>query len=368
MAPVPAIFDPSLTVRLTELTEAQTQTRALIAQLSRTLPASNQSSPSESSINLPQNTNGDAADLSAEIHESLRDQEEALDLVRQELEELPPASASHPDRRKAEAAVSRIEEDIKLSRTQFRKAQLQAKRNAQLAKIKERDALFAGRGSREGSPMPGRKRKEGLTQDELVAHASSDVLTSLRRTHDLMDANLKQSQFANDALQEQTAALASLQTKYTDLDDLLVKSKGLVRLLIRSNKSDTWYLQTTMYVLGALLVWIVYRRFLYGPLWWFVYLPLKLVWWTLASLLALMGVPGRASPPPLVSVMAPTVGQGQAAMAHPTWAAAHTPVVVVGAGGRGAPMYGDMKPSQPPNGKKRDWQEPGVASDDRDEL
>ena len=368
MAPVPFAFDPSLTARLVALTEAQTHTRALISRLSRASPSSNQSSPSQSTHQLSQNPHGDTGDLSAEIHESLRDQEDALDLVRQELVELPPTSTSHPERRRAEAAISRIEEDIRLSRAQFRKAQLQAQRNAQAAKIKERDALFAGRGSRDASPLPGRKRREGLTQEELVANASSDVLTALRRTHDLMDANLKQSQFANDALQEQTTAMASLQTKYTDLDDLLAKSKGLVGVLIRSNKSDTWYLQTTMYILAALLVWIIYRRFLYGPLWWFVWLPLKIMWWTMASLYSLMGVPGRSSPPPLASVIAPSITQIKASMPHPTWIGAQTPTVVVGGGGRGAPMHGDMKPSQPPNEKKRDWQEPEVGSEDRDEL
>lgn len=84
--------------------------------------------------------------------------------------------------------------------TQFRKAQLQAKRNAENARRKERELLFAG--VHEGSNAPGSRRKghEKLSQDEVLVNASSDVTAALRRTHQLMQNELSRSQFAHDTL------------------------------------------------------------------------------------------------------------------------------------------------------------------------
>ena len=87
------------------------------------------------------------------------------------------------------------------ARTQFRKAQLQAKRNAENAKRKERELLFAG--IQEGSNAGGQTRRRGqekLSQDELLVNASSDVTAALRRTHQLMQSELSRSQFAHDTL------------------------------------------------------------------------------------------------------------------------------------------------------------------------
>lgn len=49
---------------------------------------------------------------------------------------------------------------------------------------------------------------------------------------------------------------------------------------MRSRKSDTWYLQTSLYMLLVTLAWLVFRRWLYGPVWWIVWLPLRLVFRT----------------------------------------------------------------------------------------
>src|SRR5436190_22656831 len=83
------------------------------------------------------------------------------------------------------------------ARRQFRKAQLQAKRNAEASKRKERELLFSG------VPDGGGGRRKGLqkfTHDDLVVNASSDVTAALRRTHQLMQAELSRSQFAQETL------------------------------------------------------------------------------------------------------------------------------------------------------------------------
>lgn len=86
---------------------------------------------------------------------------------------------------------------IPRTRGDFRTAQLQAKRNAELAKRKERELLLSRSHSSEG-----KQPTEKLTQDDLVLNASNDVTSALRRTHQLMQAELSRSQFAQSTLGE----------------------------------------------------------------------------------------------------------------------------------------------------------------------
>lgn len=93
---------------------------------------------------------------------------------------------------------------IHRARTQFRKAQLQAKRNAEAAQQKERELLFAGvNNGGVVDPSKGKNSKESRgerSRDEVVVNVSSDVTAALRRTHQLMQSELSRSQFAHDTL------------------------------------------------------------------------------------------------------------------------------------------------------------------------
>lgn len=166
------------------------------------------------------------------------------------------------------------------SRAQYRKAQLTAKHNAERAKLKERELLFSNLQSGASTPSSTyrqRKQNKGLAEEEIVAQASSDVTAALRRTHALMQNELSRSQFAQETLEQSTAALADLGEKYSDLNTLLANSRTLVTTLLKSTKSDTWYLETTFYILITTIIWLIFRRWLYGPLTWFLIWPLKLV-------------------------------------------------------------------------------------------
>jgi protein transport protein SEC20 len=93
----------------------------------------------------------------------------------------------------------------------------------------------------------------------------------------LMQNELSRSRFAQETLEQSTAALADLGEKYSDLNTLLANSRTLVTTLLKSTKSDTWYLETTFYILITTIIWLIFRRWLYGPLTWFLIWPLKLV-------------------------------------------------------------------------------------------
>lgn len=113
--------------------------------------------------------------------------------------------------------------------------------------------------------------------DQETVGASSNVTNALRRTHDLIASELSRSEFAHQTLTESSAALKQLSDSYGSLDTMLIKSRDLLGTLLKSQKSDTWYLQTAMYMLMVTFGWLVFRRLLYGPIWWLVLFPLRVI-------------------------------------------------------------------------------------------
>ncbi|KAL8714916.1 MAG: hypothetical protein Q9220_001429 [cf. Caloplaca sp. 1 TL-2023] len=273
----------NLNLRLQPLFDAYRQTIHLIQRLSKF------SATPGTSILDPE-ANDARIELSNEIHQSLKEQEEELELVRQEAEDLtntaswtaaarPRDSERESERTILAAQVARLSEDLKLAHSQFRKAQLQAKRNVDAARRKERELLFAG--SQEGGVAPGqgrRKNPEQLSKNQLELNASADVTSALRRVHSLMQSEVSRSQFALETLHQSTAALSTLSESYTNLDTLLSSSRSLVSSLLHSQKSDTWYLESAFWILVVTIAWLVFRRILYGPGWWLFYLPTYLGW------------------------------------------------------------------------------------------
>lgn len=183
-------------------------------------------------------------------------------------------------------------------RTAFREAQLSARRSLAEAQKLDRDLLLASFNAPKPAPpiadaqsqaqqtltqhtelfSPRDRRRlaaKAKSQSSNLVTASSDVTEALRRTHALISGEVAKSAFAAQTLAESTAALKELQQNYEGIDGLLARSRELVGALLTSQKSDTWYLRTSLYVLFATLAWLVFRRFMYGPLWWLVWLPVR---------------------------------------------------------------------------------------------
>ncbi|KAF1836661.1 Sec20 domain-containing protein [Decorospora gaudefroyi] len=282
MAPLPSTTQ-TLTTRLNALSESNKAVGQLIQRLAK-LDFQPGSQPLDSS------EDGDVRlELSAEIHETLKTIEEELELLKQEVEDVTLQggitgrrrdSTKDSERSRLAVLLARLTEDLRASRSQYRKAQLTAKHNADRAKLKERELLFSNLQSGSSTPSSTyrqRKQQQGVSEGEVVAQASSDVTAALRRTHQLMKDELSRSRFAQETLEQSSAALEDLGDKYSDLNTLLANSKTLVSTLLKSTKSDTWYLETTFYILITTIVWLVFRRWLYGPLTWFIIWPVKLI-------------------------------------------------------------------------------------------
>lgn len=333
-------------------------------------------------------------ELSHDIRDALKHHDDTLDSLRQEIEDVVEFGThsqrrrdSLKDRERARIAaqLARLDEDLKQyvhndpslhdyftdkpysARSQFRAAQLSSKRASEAAKQKEREILFASlqqpteTDSTSSTPDPlaaRRPQPKQLTQDELLINASTDVTSALRRTHNLLTSELSRSRFAQETLDQSTAALADLGERYTDLDSLLSNSKNLLGTLVRSQKSDTWYLETAFYILVTTICWLVFRRLIYGPAWWFLWLPFKfLLLKPFYLLLAVFGITGGSSAAvTAVSSLSSTIStqptirlQPSASGDRPTFRRGmdQRPANAVPVGGGGAKAGKDGQPQDP---------------------
>ncbi|KAF5542917.1 transport membrane glycoprotein Sec20 [Fusarium phyllophilum] len=272
--------------RLTALQETTTQLKELIDRL-----ATLKFQPGSVPLTTDEESS-ESGELSAEITSTLRDGEEEHELLQEELEFL--RGAEH-DKDRLKEGVEKIGKELASCRLSFRKARLSAKHSLAQAQRREREILLTSfsqptsetnslYAEDEKTARPTRyqqnvqKQQSSLTEeDQQNVGASANVTNALRRTHDLIQAELARSEFAHETLTESSAALKQLNESYGSLDTMLASSKDLLGTLLRSQKSDTWYLQTTFYMLACTLGWLLFRRLLYGPMWWIVWLPLRLM-------------------------------------------------------------------------------------------
>ncbi|KAK5467714.1 Protein transport protein sec20 [Exophiala xenobiotica] len=260
----------SLSQRLQALADSYKNTLNHIQQL-RTFSATSCPDP---------NPDERRVELANEIHDSLKAQGDALEILRQEFDDdtipLPRRGSLGGDRAERERnadLLARLAEDLKSARANFRRAQLAAKRTADTEKKKEREQLFADRKT-DGSHARVRPTHEKLTQDELALRSAEDVTMALRRVHGQMEAEVSRGQFAQQTLDESQEALNSLNESYAGTTDLLKASRGFLSQLVRST-------------------WLIFRRLLYGPLILFVWWPLRAMWWFTMTSMGAIGL-GKA--------------------------------------------------------------------------
>ncbi|KAG0650653.1 hypothetical protein D0Z07_2729 [Hyphodiscus hymeniophilus] len=334
--------------RLNELQETNRQLKDLIERLS-TLKFQPGSIPLKS-----EEDDSVMGELKSEIRQIIREQFDDFALLKEDVIDLSRVRHSEIQAQKdgLEQAVQRGENELKAHQIEYRKAVLTARDSLNAAKRAEylllvNSAFDPKPRSDTSSPAPGQRRRDKratqLTQEEKEVHASSDVTLALRRTHDMMASELSRSQFAHETLQESTAALAQLGETYSIMDTMLSSSKNLLGTLLRSQKSDTWYLETAFYILCATIAWLLFRRFLYAPLWWFLWLPLRIFFRSLIGVLTGIGLIGDGGTAVGVSSVASSIA-GSPTVVHKSATRASRPSIPprasvnVGGGGRGGPV------------------------------
>ncbi|KAG6229190.1 hypothetical protein E4U25_007486 [Claviceps purpurea] len=317
--------------RLTALQETTTQLRELIDRLAKL--------DFQPGAGLPLDMDDESSvsgELSAEIGQILRNGLEEQELLTEEVQFVRPEGA---EKMRLREGVERLGSELASCRTHFRKARLSARDNLAQARKLERRLLIqsyslpvpsepdspGSKDTPEEASSPTLRSPQRLHHTHAYHHnqsslsaeyqqtvgASNNVTSALRRTHDLIAAELFRSEYAHQTLTESSAALKELDESYSSLDSMLASSRDLLGMLLRSQKSDTWYLQTALYMLLATGAWLLFRRILYGPMWWLVWLPLRV----------LFGVGARA---------------GSAVMMHHRSAPGESATASVGGGGAGA--------------------------------
>ncbi|KAG5947364.1 hypothetical protein E4U60_003217 [Claviceps pazoutovae] len=317
--------------RLTALQETTTQLRELIDRLAKL--------DFQPGAGLPLDMDDESSvsgELSAEIGQILRNGLEEQELLTEEVQFVRPEGA---EKMRLREGVQRLGSELASCRTHFRKARLSARDNLAQARKLERRLLIqsyslpvppepdstGSKDAPEEASSPTLRSSQRLYHthayhhnqsslsagDQQTVGASNNVTSALRRTHDLIAAELFRSEYAHQTLTESSAALRELDESYSSLDSMLASSRDLLGTLLRSQKSDTWYLQTALYMLLATGAWLLFRRILYGPMWWLVWLPLRV----------LFGVGTRA---------------GSAVMMHHRSAPGESATASVGGGGAGA--------------------------------
>jgi protein transport protein SEC20 len=158
-----------------------------------------------------------------------------------------------------------------------------------------------------------------------------------------MSTELQRSQFAQETFDRSTQELLQLGEQYNDLDYYLKSSKTLVTSLLKSNKSDTWYLETTFYLLLVTISWLFFRRVLYGPGWWLLYLPLRLSYRIVFAVFGVLGLNGGSSSSSTSLKILPSASDGPPRFPD---GAINQPHIQVGRGG-GQPSQNQQQDPSP---------------------
>ncbi|KAK3995493.1 protein transport protein sec20 [Cladorrhinum sp. PSN332] len=317
-------FD-TLQERLSALQETTNQLKELINRL-----ATIEFQPGSVPLGSKEEDNV-ASELSAEIIQILREEEDELELLQEEIIDLRTTKQTEQRKARLKEGASRLEAELKTCHTTFRRAQLSAQSSLKAAQKLERSLLLASYAAPPPSSNASQlddapedvdhravlfanhrrlnhKKNDGSSPESEIINASSDVTLALRRTHAIIAGEVAKSAFAAQTLEESTAALKALQENYEGLNGLLTKSRDLVSTLMTTQKSDTWYLQSALKLLVVTAVWLFWRRILYGPTWWLVWLPVRTVFRTGKGVVNFAG--GSGAPKATMEVVVPGEGGG----------------------------------------------------------
>ncbi|KAK9471453.1 Sec20-domain-containing protein [Dipodascopsis tothii] len=202
------------------------------------------------------------------VEESVR--QEMANLIRTHLREadmLCELVALQVDEERADAAlaaqVHELTQDVKMDHTTFRKAQLVSKKNVVRARQRERALLYTRTARPTGStrtPTDPRKSHE----DRVLATAE-DATFTLRRSHQLLDAEVAKSELSISLLDDTTTTLRTLTQEYGVFDTTVLASRKIIDVLSRADKQDRIMMIASLSFLVTVVAWILWKRVFRGP-------------------------------------------------------------------------------------------------------
>ncbi|KAK6463914.1 Sec20-domain-containing protein [Scheffersomyces coipomensis] len=122
-----------------------------------------------------------------------------------------------------------------------------------------REKLFSGRSS------ASKKATEETVGQQVLSH-NKQITSSLQSSKQLLTASVIQSELNIESLDQQTKDLRTLNEDFMRFNDLLGKSKQIVKFIERQDKSDRRRIYMGIGFFMLCIAWVIYRRILRTPI------------------------------------------------------------------------------------------------------
>ncbi|KAK9477845.1 Sec20-domain-containing protein [Lipomyces japonicus] len=203
------------------------------------------------------------SDLALKIHNQIRQADSLCEIARLQLQE----ESDGLQKEELKQRIHELTEEVKLDRSSYRRAQLASRRATISTRKSEREQLLASNKTEKRFAAA----KFSHPTDRVLKTAE-DATESLRRTHQLLEAELAKSNISLETLDESSTQLRKLTTQYTAFDVVLGTSRKVINVLEQADRWDRIYMLASLGFLLLVLVWVFWRRVFRGPV--------KLLIWT----------------------------------------------------------------------------------------
>ncbi|EMG50200.1 SEC20 Protein transport protein SEC20 [Candida maltosa Xu316] len=125
--------------------------------------------------------------------------------------------------------------------------------------LSARDQLFADRSVKS-------QKESELSINQQIANQNKQITRSLQTSRQLLSASILQSELNIESLDQQTKDLYKLNENFIQFNDLLNKSKQIVKFIEKQDKADRQRIYLSMGFFIFCCCWVVYRRILRRPI------------------------------------------------------------------------------------------------------
>ncbi|CAI5760494.1 unnamed protein product [Candida verbasci] len=120
-----------------------------------------------------------------------------------------------------------------------------------------RDELFSNRST---------KKLQELSVNQQITKQNKQITASLQTSRQLLEGSILQSELNLDSIDQQAKDLFKLNENFIKFNDLLMKSKNIIKFIEKQDKSDRKRIYMAMGFFILCCCWVIYRRILRRPL------------------------------------------------------------------------------------------------------
>ena len=109
-------------------------------------------------------------------------------------------------------------------------------------------------------------KESELSINQQIVQQNKQITKSLQTSRQLLSASILQSELNIENLDQQTKDLYKLNENFLQFNDLLNKSKQIVKFIEKQDKADRQRIYLSMGFFILCCCWVVYRRILRRPI------------------------------------------------------------------------------------------------------